>query len=85
MNAENDTGLDETGGLVDEPRRHALVWLVYAGLYAIAIPWYWPDGYRGPLILGLPTWTAVSLGATLALAAWTAFVVFRYWDEGAGN
>ncbi|MDA0337991.1 MAG: hypothetical protein O2782_22710 [bacterium] len=84
MNADSETGFDETGGVADEPRRHPLIWLVYAGLYALAIPWYWPDGYRGPLIFGLPMWVAASLAATLALAAWTAFVIFRYWDEG-GN
>jgi hypothetical protein len=87
MKAEPETHLEEPGALAhesrltDEPRRHPIVWVVYAMLYAIAIPWYWPEGYRGALIFGLPTWAAVSLAATLALAVWTAFVIHRYWDE----
>ena len=57
------------------------IWVVYALLYAVAIPWYWPEGYRGPLILGFPLWVAVTLGAILALALWTAWVIFNYWQE----
>ena len=64
-----------------EPRDMPWVWLVYACLYAVAIPWYWPEGYRGPLILGFPLWVAVTLGAILALALWTAWVIFSYWQE----
>ncbi len=78
---EAEPGSDEPQ-LRDEPRSHPIVWVVYALLYAVAIPWYWPKGYRGALIFGLPTWAAVSLAATLALAVWTAFVIHRYWDEG---
>ena len=65
--------------LIVEPRKIRYVWLVYLLLYALAIPWYWPEGYRGPLILGFPLWVAVSLGAVLLLAAWTVWVIRRYW------
>ena len=65
--------------LVVEPRKIRYIWLVYLLLYALAIPWYWPEGYRGPLILGFPLWVAVSLGAVLLLAAWTVWVIRRYW------
>ena len=88
MNTAPEIQLEETEPGSDEPRRrdeprsHPIVWVVYALLYAVAIPWYWPKGYRGALIFGLPTWAAVSLAATLALAVWTAFVIHRYWDEG---
>lgn len=83
--SETDAMADALPTVADEPRRHLSVWLVYILLYAVAIPWYWPEGYRGPLILGLPTWTVVTLGATLALAAWTAIVIYRFWDEGDGQ
>ena len=65
--------------LVVEPRKIRYIWLVYLLLYALAIPWYWPEGYRGPLIQGFPLWVAVSLGAVLLLAAWTVWVIRRYW------
>ncbi len=68
--------------LVAEPRKVGYVWIVYLLLYALAVPWYWPAGYRGPLVLGFPLWVAVSLGAVLLLAAWTGFVIRRYWTEG---
>ena len=65
--------------LVVEPRKIRYIWLVYLLLYALAIPWYWPEGYRGPLILGFPLWVAVSLGGVLLLAVWTVWVIRRYW------
>ena len=71
----------EVEGLRDEPRRHPLIWVVYLLLLAIAVPWYWPTGYRGPLVLGLPLWAAVSLGAVVLMALWTAFVIRRWWRE----
>ena len=73
---DDDQGSDEP---IREPRRHPWLWLVYLLLYAVAIPWYWPAGYRGPLILGLPLWVAVSLLAVLVLAGWTGWVISRYW------
>ncbi len=71
----------EVEGLRDEPRRHPLIWVVYLVLFAGAVPWYWPTGYRGPLVLGLPLWAAVSLGAVVLMALWTGFVIRRWWRE----
>ena len=71
----------EVEGLRDEPRRHPLIWVVYLLLLAVAVPWYWPTGYRGPLVLGLPLWTAVSLGAVVLMALWTGFVIRLWWQE----
>jgi hypothetical protein len=71
--------------LKSEPRKVRWIWLVYLALYAVAIPWYWPAGYRGPLLLGFPLWVAVTLTAVATLAAWTVWVIHRYWqvdDEG---
>jgi hypothetical protein len=78
------SGNDDRGSeeLVREPRGHPWLWLVYLLLYAVAIPWYWPAGYRGPLILGLPLWMAVTLLTVLALAGWTGWVISRYWNTG---
>jgi hypothetical protein len=64
-----------------EPRRVLWIWGVYLVLYAVAIPWYWPQGYRGPLLGGFPLWAAVSLGCAVLLALFTAWVIFRYWEE----
>ena len=65
--------------LACEPRRVRWIWLVYLLLYAVAIPWYWPKGYQGPLVSGFPLWVVVSLGSMLLLAIWTAWVIHRFW------
>ena len=71
----------DKGELVCEPRQVGYIWIVYVLLFAVAVPWYWPVDYRGPLVLGLPLWVAVSLTAIALLAAWTAWVINRYWIE----
>jgi len=71
--------------LLCEPRKRRWIWIVYAALYAIAIPWYWPAGFRGPLLLGLPLWVAVSLLSVGALGVWTVFVISRYWIDLQGG
>ena len=76
--AREDTRFE---GLAREPRKVGWVWLVYLVLYAVTIPWYWPAGYRGPLIVGLPLWVVVSLLGVLLLAGFSAWVIFRYWQE----
>jgi len=73
--SENDTYPE----LLSEPRKVGWIWLVYLALYALAIPWYWPAGYRGPLISGFPLWVAVSLAAILVLAGWTVWVIHQFW------
>ena len=45
---------DSQEQLVSEPRKVRYIWIVYLLLYALAVPWYWPEGYRGPLVLGFP-------------------------------
>ena len=71
----------DKGELACEPRQIGYIWIVYVLLLAVAVPWYWPVDYRGPLVLGFPLWVAVSLAAIALLAAWTAWVINRYWIE----
>ena len=74
---------EDVPGLIAEPRQRGWVWLVYAVLFALAIPWYWPAGYRGPLLLGIPLWAATTIVCVVLLAMWTTWVIVRYWqDEG---
>jgi hypothetical protein len=53
---------------------------VYLALVAASVPWYMPQGPLR-LWLGLPHWVVVSIGAMAAVAAFTVFVVHRYWPE----
>ncbi len=66
--------------ILSEPRSVRWIWFVYLLLYAIAIPWYWPEGYVGPIVMGLPLWVAVTLLAVVALACWTVFVIYYFWQ-----
>ena len=68
-------------GLLEEPRRKPGVWLVYVLLLALAIPWYWPEGYRGPLLLGFPLWAAVTVLCVILLAGWTCRVIAACWRD----
>jgi len=60
------------------------IWLVYCALFALSIPWYLPPGGEPVLWLGVPHWVVISLLATLAIAGFTALVVWRYWPEEEG-
>ena len=75
------SGEERYDELVREPRKVGWVWLVYLLLYAVAIPWYWPTGYSGHPILGLPLWVAVTVAAVILLALWTSFVITQYWRD----
>lgn len=65
--------------IVEEPRAKPWVWVVYLLLFALAIPWYWPAGSIGRVVMGVPLWVAVTLGSVVLLALWTVFVIARYW------
>lgn len=59
------------------------IWLVYAGLYSLSIPWYLPPTEAPALWLGLPHWVVLSLLATTAVAGFTAYVVRCHWPAPA--
>ncbi len=48
--------------------------LTYFILLAIAVPWYWPEGYR-ETTLGLPRWVVVSIGASVFVSCLTAWIM----------
>ena len=55
------------------------IWAVYALLFALSVPWYLPAGRPLRLWFGLPHWVVLSLGACLAIAVFTVYVVARHW------
>ncbi|MEM7170518.1 MAG: hypothetical protein AAF530_10120 [Pseudomonadota bacterium] len=66
----------------------AWVWLVYLALFVLSVPWYLPADDRPALWLGLPYWVVISLGAVLAIACFTLWLVLTRWpvedDAGVG-
>jgi hypothetical protein len=65
----------------DESRFPGWVWLTYVLLFGAAVPWYLPEWAAEPMWPGFPLWVTVSLASTFALAAFTIFVIGRYWGE----
>lgn len=66
-----------------DPGRRLWIWIVYGCLFAASIPWYLPSNDHPPIWLGLPYWVVLSLAATVGIAVFTVFVVFRYWSDPA--
>jgi hypothetical protein len=64
------------------------IWVVYAVLFGLAVPWYWrfiPLGH-GRLWFGMPSWATASIVASLFISLYTAWLLRRRWpDEEASS
>ena len=56
------------------------VWLVYAVLLGVGVPWYWPAGDTS-VWLGFPAWVTTAIAAMIASACYTAWLLRRAWPE----
>ena len=56
------------------------IWLIYALLFAIAIPWYWPpeDATRW---FGMPVWVVVAVVTSAVISGFTAWLLRRPWPD----
>lgn len=52
-----------------------------AAISALSIPWYLPAGSIGRMVGGLPVWIWTALAATASIAALTAWMALREWDD----
>ena len=69
-----------------EPQRRPRMWIVvvYLGLLALVIPWYWPaDDMRHAF--GLPLWVIVTLIALLVTSVFTAWVFLTSPEDDTGE
>lgn len=55
------------------------VWIVYAVLFALSIPWYLPESVEMDLVMGLPLWLIGCIFAVFAIACFTIFIINKYW------
>ena len=54
------------------------IWLAYALLFTIGVPWYWPaDDAR--TLLGMPLWATVAMIVSVCLSILTAWLYLCYW------
>ena len=51
--------------------------IVYLILFTLAIPWYWPED-ESRLLWGLPIWVVISVFVSIAISAYTAFLLLKY-------
>jgi hypothetical protein len=60
-----------------------LIWLAYFALFAIGIPWYWPEG-SVKVWFGVPCWVVVAVAASAGVSLLTAALLYRPWpgEEG---
>jgi len=59
------------------------VWLIYAVLFAVAVPWYWKYLTVAPdrLVWGMPIWVASSIAGSAAISLFTAGLLCRPWPQ----
>jgi len=61
---------------------------MYAGLFVLGVPWYWPAHDTQTLLAGVPIWAVASLACSVAISCLTAYLVLRRWpveEEGDGD
>ena len=61
------------------------IWVVYAVLFGLSIPWYLPADAPPRIWLGLPHWVVLSLAAVAGAAVFTAYVLRRYWPDSSAD
>lgn len=61
-----------------EPIRVRWIWVVFAILFALINPWYFPAGAQA-LLWGVPVWALIILAASLALSGFIHYVLARHW------
>jgi hypothetical protein len=54
------------------------IWAVYAVLFGIAIPWYWP-AEDARVLLGFPLWVVVSIAGSFGISCFTAWLFVTRW------
>jgi hypothetical protein len=63
------------------------IWVVYAVLFGLAIPWYWRflpiDSER--LWIGMPVWATSAVVGSLAISLFTAWLLSRRWPQESGE
>ena len=70
----------------NKPRWPRWVIPAYLVLFALGVPWYFPEGQVEPLVCGVPLWAAVSLSCAVLISALTGYLALRRWpDVGEGD
>jgi len=54
------------------------IWSVYAVLFGIAVPWYWP-AEDARMLVGLPLWVVVSVAGSFGISCFTAWLLVARW------
>lgn len=63
-----------------EPIKNGKIWVVLIILYALTVPWYFPEGTFHPIIFGVPYWVLVVLGVSLAISITLTYILKNCWN-----
>lgn len=61
-----------------------LVPILYLGLLAAAVPWFWQPGDHA-LMFGLPRWVVVAIAVSACVSVLTLCVLVRPWPHEGGD
>ena len=56
------------------------VWWLYAALFGVSIPWYWPQS-EPTIWFGLPAWVIVTLLSSFVISGFTAWLLMSRWPS----
>ncbi len=64
----------------DAPFHKWWIWITYAVLLLLGVPWYWNPGDTS-LLFGMPGWVLVAILVSICVSALTSYLWFTQWRE----
>lgn len=56
------------------------IWIVYAVLLLIGVPWYW-QADNTSIIFGMPGWVLIAITASVTVSCFTSWLWFCGWQD----
>ncbi|WP_020007649.1 hypothetical protein [Salinicoccus albus] len=63
-----------------EPIKNYKIWIGFAIIFVLLIPWYFPAGGETMMIYGVPLWALVIIGMSVFLSLYITYVIKYHWD-----
>ncbi|MQA09981.1 MAG: hypothetical protein GEU98_15785 [Pseudonocardiaceae bacterium] len=71
---------EQRGSGKSEPIRKPWIWIGMLAIILVGIPWYLPPGMIEPIVFGLPLWTYIAVGSSVALCGYLTWILSRHWN-----
>lgn len=63
-----------------EPIKNVKIWIIFAFIFFLGVPWYLPVGTYEPIILGFPYWAFIVLLMSVVLSGFLTYVLKYEWN-----